>query len=163
MPLEINHHTVPHLKGLNSVLETSTRHGHGSTFTRGCILEALKIKMAKIKKVAQRAEFCVRASPPPTSRRGLTAPSVPQHSSRAGVTCTHLPHAAPHGAAHGVLDGDDPRRTHPENISSQRLFAQRSSGCARSTLSEFHGIMLHMRLVLEIRDIHSSQVTSAHV
>ena len=33
MPLEIKNHTVPHLKGLNSFLEPSTKHGCGCTFT----------------------------------------------------------------------------------------------------------------------------------
>ena len=31
--LEIKHHTVPHLKGLTSGLESSGNSGHGSTFT----------------------------------------------------------------------------------------------------------------------------------
>ena len=30
MPLAIKHHTVPHLKGLNSCLETQTSHGDGN-------------------------------------------------------------------------------------------------------------------------------------
>ena len=33
MPLEIKRHTVPHLKGLNSGLEPSTRLECGSTYT----------------------------------------------------------------------------------------------------------------------------------
>ena len=33
MPLEIKSHTVPHLKGVNSCLELSSRPGLGSTFT----------------------------------------------------------------------------------------------------------------------------------
>ena len=32
MPLEIKPHTVPHLKGLNSGLEPSTKHGYGSYY-----------------------------------------------------------------------------------------------------------------------------------
>ena len=33
MPLDINHHTVPHLKGLNNGIDPSTRCGCGRTFT----------------------------------------------------------------------------------------------------------------------------------
>ena len=33
MPLEIKHHIVPHLKGLNSGIEPLTSCGRGSTFT----------------------------------------------------------------------------------------------------------------------------------
>ena len=47
MPFEIKRCTLPHLKGLNSVLEPSTRPGRGSTFTLHYILWKVTIFLHK--------------------------------------------------------------------------------------------------------------------
>ena len=44
MPLEIKHHTVPHLKGLDSGLTPVTRRGRGSNFMGPMLVYKKKIR-----------------------------------------------------------------------------------------------------------------------
>ena len=50
MPLEIKHHTVPHLKALTRSIECRSGHGHGSTFKQRYTVMKSTILLHKLPK-----------------------------------------------------------------------------------------------------------------